>query len=492
MSLMIASRRLNIAFKLSTKNSMKSLFGSVRKPNIIVCGDIMLDINTDTHVEKIANEAPIPVYNHNKVEYKLGGCGNVLQNLHGIGCDQLFIFSTIGDDDNGKHIQSLVSDMNVNNRIRIVSDTHTTTKHRYFCNSKILFRCDIENNPSELERISAVSFVDQIEECIRDHQIDCIILSDYNKGVLSHKQCQQIISLANKHDIFTCVDPKKDYTKYTGCSLIKPNRSEAYSLFNMSSTTPIEELHARMFKTIGCKYSVITMAEHGISMYDGTDTIVEKPVVRSVIDVTGAGDVVCSILGYYMTTSIPPRDVIRVATEIATLSVGFPGTYIMKSDDILNACMGESAIIMVDDIPAIKRLHSGKTILFTNGCFDLLHSGHLRLLQFCKERADIVVVGLNSDASVKRLKGPTRPVQNENLRAQLLASLRCVDYVIVFDDDTPLNLIKALSPDMLVKGGDYNPDAIVGREFARETIVFDLVKGNSTTSTIRSIVENLR
>ena len=212
---------------------------------IIVCGDIMLDHNIITYVEKIANEAPIPVFNFQSETYNLGGCGNVLKNIHSIGCEKLYIFSAVGNDENGKRICELVDTLGVENHIDIIDTYKTTTKTRYFCDNRIVFRCDVENDNSGI--ISSSSFIEGIRSILENGHIDCIILSDYNKGILSYSQCQHIIQLANKHGVFTCVDPKGDPEKYKGCTLIKPNRSEAYRLFNIDKNTTIENVHKIIF-----------------------------------------------------------------------------------------------------------------------------------------------------------------------------------------------------------------------------------------------------
>lgn len=449
----------------------------MNSPSIIVCGDIMLDHNIFTDIEKVANEAPIPVFTRYKEEYALGGCGNVIKNLSSLGCKKLYSFSVIGNDDNGKIISGLLNELSVINHTVSLDKYSTTTKQRYFCSNKIVFRCDTENKKDVRKSLESVSFIEKIEEILKREKIHCIVLSDYNKGVLHEKQCKDIISLANKYGVFTCVDPKEDYHKYIGCSLIKPNLKEAYSIFKY--TESIEKLHKYIYDEVKCKYSVITMAEKGITLYDGSTLLHEIPVVHKIIDVTGAGDIVCCILAYFLSQEMNPTRILKLATQVATKSIEYPGTYTLSQGDVQQ----KGKVIVVDDLRSIKK---DMPIVFTNGCFDILHSGHIELFKFCKEKG-VVVVGLNSDDSIRRLKGPTRPVNSLKIRLDILESIQYIDYIIVFDDDTPYDLIKELCPDYLIKGGDYDVSTIIGREFSKETIACSFVNGYSSTSIINKI-----
>lgn len=451
-------------------------------PRIVVCGDIMLDHYIYTHANKIANEAPIPVFSFLDERHTLGGCGNVLANLSSLGCTELHAISMIGDDDNGRKISSMLHTLNISNHLIVNHESVTTTKIRYFSNDKLLFRSDKERHA----RVDTASVMARLEKCISGNNIDCIILSDYEKGFLTKELCQSILAFARARGIFTCVDPKRDPTKYIGCSVIKPNLSEAYRLTDLPTSATIEQLHSALHSIVHCRYSAITMAEEGISVYDGTSIFHEKTASRKVVDVTGAGDIVCAILGYYMPISCDIPTIVRTATEVATISVEQPGTYVISKRDIMKL----SKIIDIDVIPTIKDLYRDTDIVFTNGCFDLLHEGHLALLNFCKGKGGIVIVGVNSDESVKGLKGPTRPIHNQRTRASILAALSCIDYVIVFDEPTPLEIIQKLEPDVLVKGGDYTVDSIVGREYAKRTLIFNLVEGISTSNTIQHITSS--
>jgi len=317
--------------------------------------------------------------------------------------------------------------------------------------------------------------------------VDCIVLSDYNKGVLTKWQCQSIIQLANHYKVMTCVDPKEDPDKYIGCTLIKPNRAEAYKLFHIQEGSSIKEIHQRIKEITNCQYSVITLAEQGITLFDGTNFFHERPTVRQIIDVTGAGDVVCSILAYYFGRIAARDTLLKLATRIATKSVEYFGTYTIRPEDIQEVSFA-TKLITFDDLSSIRTTYSKKRIAWTNGCFDLLHSGHIELFKFCKNKGDIVIVGLNSDESIKRLKGPSRPINSSHVRADILCAIQYIDHVVIFDEDTPYRILSELRPYYLIKGGDYQVSSIIGKEFAFETLVCQIVEGMSTTSTINTII----
>lgn len=462
-----------------------------RKPRIIVCGDIMLDHNITVHIDKIANEAPIPVYSFMNETHGLGGCGNVLKNIHSLGCESLHIVSATGCDSNSMIIDKLVSSMDISNHIVKVNSYNTTVKCRYFCDNKIMFRCDVENNPEQKKQLVYTDFCGIIEKILDTESIDCIVLSDYNKGVLTFSQCQKIIQLARKYGIFTCVDPKESPEKYIGCSLIKPNRSEAYKLFKMDKSAPILDVHTKIFEIINCTYSVITMSENGITLYDGKEMYHEIPYVHKIIDVTGAGDIVCSLLAYFFwQDKTPIREVLRLTTDIATKSVEYPGAYTISRRDIDELSFKNRKVIYKNELHIIKEIYSDKKVIFTNGCFDILHKGHIETFKFCKSKGDIVIVGLNSDKSIRCLKGPSRPIQAIDTRLSVLSAIEYIDYIIIFDEDTPYDIIKQLQPHYLVKGADYNIDSVIGKEFAKEVLLCNLVEGISTTNTINRIQNN--
>ena len=468
------------------------MFLDLAKPNIIVVGDIMLDHNIYGNISKIANEAPIPVLLQDNETYTLGGCGHVLNNLYELGCNKLHIFTRYGTDRYGDIIKGLITKMvNVESYV-INSDKYlTTVKHRGFCEDKILFRCDSENT-KDLLYDDEMLLIKEFKNLVSNNPIDSIIFSDYNKGVLTEHLCQEFIKIANKYNIFTCVDPKITYTKYIGCSLIKPNRNEIVKLFSIvPNLSDLENTHAIIKDKVKCDVSLITLADKGMSLFTENNILIDiSTKCSSVIDVTGAGDIVNSIIGYFYNRIQDKKAVLEMATWIATKSVQYPGTYIIKKEDILQfrTIIQKNKLITIKDIPYIDR-----RIVFTNGCFDILHPAHISLFEYCRSLSNsdgCVIVGLNSDSSIKRLKGETRPVNDFSTRVKLLSVLEYIDYIIEFDEITPLSLIKGLSPNILVKGGDYTIDTIIGKEYCNSVKIFDYIPDNSTTQIIDKIIKS--
>ena len=461
---------------------------NLNKPNIIIIGDLMLDHNIYGGIEKIANEAPIPVLHKTSEVYTLGGCGNVLMNVDALGCNKLFLFSMIGNDIHGDTIKKLLNDKKID-ATYILKET-TIVKHRFFCNNKIVFRYDDEkiyNLSEEDENYIYTVFLN----IISNNKIDTIIFSDYNKGFLTDNICTKIIELANMNSIFTCVDPKNNYIKYKNCSLIKPNKNEVKQLFNINiDDTNINEVLTYIKNTVKSNHVIITLSDKGIAYIDDNNKIYIQPIkALDVIDVTGAGDIVNAIVSYYL----PMYDkeyTIKLSSYIATKSVTCLGTYIIKKEDILSANKyfnGNKHI----DIESAK--HITKPTIFTNGCFDILHKGHIELFNYCKtlNPEGVLIVGLNSDESIRRIKGEERPINSLETRLYMLSSLNMIDYIIVFNEDTPYELLKQLQPDTLVKGGDYSIDTIIGKEFCKNVKIFNTIIGYSTTNIISKIKCNI-
>ena len=456
------------------------------KPSVLIIGDIMLDHQRIIKVRNIANEAPIPVYKVISETMSLGGCGNVLKNIHALGCSSLHILSAIGNDVHGENVQKEIKKLGIISHIKVIDSYQTIIKERSFCENKLMFRCDYE---IQNDTIKDMDWISDVKTILDTYSIQSIILSDYNKGVLTPNTCHEIIQLARSKGIFTCVDPKVNLDKYKGCSLIKPNFNEACSLLHVPKTTPLLKLHQLLFEHVECNYSVITLAENGISLYNGQELFHELPPVKhNIIDVTGAGDIICSFMGYYLwQNNIDIHSILRMSTRIATRSVEYAGTYTIQPYDIFRSDLQHRRIITIDDLPILRHIHQDNKIVFTNGCFDIIHHGHIHVFEFSKKQGDILVVGLNSDSSIKRLKGDERPINNIDLRIKVIESIRSVDYVIVFEEDTPIEIITQLQPDILVKGGDYSIDSIIGKDLVKETILCPLVPDISSTSIIKKI-----
>lgn len=453
----------------------------------MVFGDIMLDVKLSGPIHKMANEAPIPVLLQETEKKYLGGCGNVLMNLQSLGCEKLFIFSKVGNDSYGKEIEDILSKyQEIIQCIYSNSAYKTIVKTRGFSNKKIIFRYDIENSAKLLQNHMERLKLD-VMNIINENKIDSIIFSDYNKGFLIKEVTQFVISEANKRGIPTFVDPKGDYTKYMGCTVIKPNTKEIKDIFNIEySFKNLENIHKSIKEKLGCKETLLTLSEDGMSFYTENQLIYEKTIESEVNDVTGAGDVVLSIICYYY-TCLDKRNLIQLATYMGTMSVRYVGTYVLKKSDILKAYkqINNNKLITLEDVKYLKN-----PIIFTNGCFDILHEGHMSLFKYCqsiKPHDGEIMVAINSDESITKLKGATRPINNEHARISILNNIETVDWVLVFKEDTPYEILQEIRPHTLVKGGDYTPESIIGKEFCKNLKVFTYMDGKSTTNIIHRI-----
>ena len=326
---------------------------------------------------------------------------------------------------------------------------------------------------------------------------DAVILSDYGKGVLTADLCQGIISVAKENNVKVLVDPKgSDFSKYSGAYLLTPNKKEAQLATNIEidSEEVLKKALLKLKNECNLDVSLITLSEDGIAIYD-EELQIFPTVAKEVFDVTGAGDTVIASIAFALSTGMSLQETAAFSNLAAGVVVGKIGSATVTMDEIeayeasLHKSTSDAHIKSFSDIDSIvtRCRANGKKVVFTNGCFDILHVGHVKYLQIAKSFGDILIVGLNSDASVSRLKGPTRPVNIAEDRAYLLAALEAVDFVVPFEEDTPYELIKMISPDVLVKGGDYEGKSVVGTEFAGELKLVDFVDGKSTTKTIEKI-----
>jgi D-beta-D-heptose 7-phosphate kinase/D-beta-D-heptose 1-phosphate adenosyltransferase len=452
--------------------------------NIIVIGDILLDHNIFTIIQNPKLKDYNIEYNLDYEEYKLGGCGNISNNLHCLGTDNIFLFSAIGDDDNGKKIQNMVNSLNIHNYIQVIPSYNTTIKRRYYHNNIAIFQ---HANRINIEKLTSINFCNEIEKVILHNKINCIILCESEKasnGILYVEHCQQLIALANKYNIPTIVDPKEDIYKYKGCTIIKPNKDEAYSLLNLNLN--LIDVHKNILNQIQCQYSIITLSEEGISIYDGNNEIRDMyQGVLQVIDTVGGGDIVTSIVSFFY-NKIQIKDIIHIAVNMASKSVEKPGVIAIYKKDIINFLFPEK-IIKLEYLPLFRVLFDNVNIGATTGCFDLLHQGHITSLKWCKEICDILVVCLNSDESVKALKGDSRPIQNISIRTKSLFNMNYVDYIIIFNESSSLETIKSLRPNIFMKGGDYANTFLQESEFSNETRIGPYLEGISTTQKIIKI-----
>ena len=466
--------------------------------NVIVIGDLMIDIY---HTSEIKRNAPedikIPIHNIIDNVYKLGGACNVAFNLHSLGTS-VELLGVVGDDIYGNQIEKMICDSNLKHKLFIDKTRKTTQKNRIFYNDELKCRFDVENTHD-----IPLTIQDEILNYIKSSQnIHAIIISDYDKGVVTMELCQSIISYSNHNHILTFIDPKlNNYHKYKNCFLFKPNVFEAEKITN---ETNIDKMITKIHNEMKCKNVLITLGEKGMifSQNDSlnkTYTIQHKEIIHKK-DVTGAGDIVLSILVHVYIKSNNLLESCHVANYIAGKSVGVVGNYnvsqldideyykIMHSEIKDNVNIPSNSKIIYDyEYDNIIKLSNKKNIVFTNGCFDILHSGHIKCLQFSKNQGDILVVGLNSDDSIKKIKGPERPINNIEERATMLSLFDFIDYIIIFSEDTPYNILKLLKPLKMVKGSDYKIENVVGSEFTNEVLLFNYIENKSSTRIIDKI-----
>ena len=464
------------------------------KPNILVVGDLMIDHYLWGSCERISPEAPVQVVDIAKETTVLGGAGNVINNLNALGAT-VSVSSVMGDDDNGAELIDMLNAIGVNSQNIITqSGRKTSKKSRVIAVSQQILRYDKESkNAIADESVSKIlaSLKDSISS------FDMIILSDYGKGVLTDALCQGIITLAKQADVKVLVDPKgSDFSKYRGAYLLTPNKKEAILAtgIDINDAQSLEKALLQLKDECDLGISLITLSEDGIATYD-KEVEIFPTVAKEVFDVTGAGDTVIASIAFGLSAGKNIQDTAAFANLAAGVVVGKIGSATVTIAEIeeyeasLHKSTSDAHIKSFEDIDSIitRCKENGKRVVFTNGCFDILRVGHVKYLQVAKSFGDILIVGLNSDESVSRLKGPSRPVNIAEDRAYLLAALEAVDFVVPFTEDTPHDLIKMIKPDVLVKGGDYEGKAVVGTEFAGELKLVEFVDGKSTTKTIEKI-----
>jgi len=464
------------------------------KPRILVVGDLMIDHYLWGGCERISPEAPVQVVDIARETTVLGGAGNVINNLVTLGSD-VSVAGVIGDDENGQELRSMLSHIGIDIQGLVEQKGRKTSKKsRIIASNQQILRYDKESKDS-IDTQSVESLIRYVDQNVS--QCDIVILSDYGKGVITDQVAQGIIQSAKTAGKKVLVDPKgKDYRKYRGAYLLTPNKKEASEATGIliKDENSLHEALLALKTTCALECSMITLSEDGIAIYD--ENMRRFPTVaKEVYDVTGAGDTVIASLSYALACGYNIDEAAPFANHAAAVVVGKIGSATVTLDEIevyessLHQSSSDAHIKTQSEIADIvSRLKKeGKKIVFTNGCFDILHVGHVKYLQEAKSYGDILIIGLNSDSSVRELKGPSRPVNPEDDRAYILAALEAVDYVVMFSDETPYELIKSIAPDILVKGGDYEGKEVVGSEFSGELRLVRFVDGKSTTATIEKI-----
>ncbi len=465
-------------------------------PRILVIGDLMIDHYLWGGCERISPEAPVQVVDISRETTVLGGAGNVINNLVALGAN-VCVAGVIGNDESGEELREMLEKLGVSCEGLVVqNDRKTSKKSRIVASNQQILRYDRESK----ESISDDSTQAVVEYASRVMgECDVVILSDYGKGVITDALAQGIIQSARKLGKKVLVDPKgKDYTKYRGAYLLTPNKKEASEATGIAinDEASLRTALLRLKETCDLECSMITLSEDGIAIDDGSMRRFPT-VAREVFDVTGAGDTVIASLSFALSCGMSIDESAVFSNRAAAVVVGKIGSATVTLEEIeeyeatLHQSDSRAHLKSASEIVEIvQRLKAkNKRIVFTNGCFDILHVGHVKYLQEAKSYGDVLIVGLNTDASVRVLKGSTRPVNTEEDRAYILGALEAVDYVVLFSDETPYELIKNIAPDILVKGGDYKGKSVVGAEFARELRLVQFVDGKSTTATIARINE---
>jgi len=473
---------------------VKEIVEKFKDKTVLVVGDIMLDEFIIGEVERISPEAPVQVVNVKKRYSSLGGGGNVIRNLLSLGAT-VYVSSVLGREKETEEITEKISyhlkKLGVSSEGIIFDDSRKSTKKIRVLSEKgqQLLRIDIETK----EKISSIceSFIYQnVKERIA--YADILLLSDYDKGILTEKLSKNIISLAKKQNKPVVVDPKgENFCKYMGATVVTPNKKEALKVSKLKSSD-MKKVGRYICSSYHIPSVLITLGEEGILLIEkGKKPLTISTKAREVFDVSGAGDTMVATFALGLATGASMLDSAKLANISAGIVVGKRGVSTVTRDEIIGYTKGKKFIS--SDVSSFldAEREKGNIIVFTNGCFDILHAGHVAYLQDAKNLGDILVVGLNSDKSVKKLKGERRPIICEEDRIQILSSLSCIDYVCLFDEKNPLQLIKKVKPDVLVKASDYKKEDIVGKDFVEsyggkvETV--DFVKDKSTTSIIKKL-----
>ncbi len=465
-----------------------------KTPHILVVGDLMIDHYLWGKCERISPEAPVQIVSIEKETSVLGGAGNVIHNLIDLGA-KVDVISVIGDDKNAKELKQLLSDVKVlSDGLIVQAKRSTSKKSRIIASQQQVLRYDKETT-HPIDKLQEDQIVSRFKKQL--DMYDIVILSDYDKGVLTASLAQSLISLCHKMNKKILIDPKgTDFSKYKGATLLTPNKKEAIeaSGIDIVDDVSLEKALCTLKEICSLDTSLITLSEEGIALYD--DSLRKHPTVaREVFDVTGAGDTVIASLAFALASGYTIDESVKFSNLAAGVVVGKLGSATATLDEIieyessLNKSTSDSHIKTLDEITLLSSelKKRGKKIVFSNGCFDILHIGHVKYLEEAKSYGDILILGLNSDESVRRLKGKSRPVNSEDDRAYILASLEAVDYVVKFYDDTPYELIKAVQPHILVKGGDYAGKDVVGQDIADELRLVKFVNGKSTSKIIERI-----
>lgn len=459
--------------------------------NVLVIGDVVLDKYIHGNVSRVSPEAPVPVLKPQSEEVRLGGAANVASNVSSLG-SKVFLQGVVGKDDNAKELKALAKDKKIKSSF-VASLSPTITKLRLLASKQQLIRIDSEEEFSDQDwKSTKINF----NKNISSTKATALIISDYGKGTL--KDIPYLIKEAKKKGVFVLVDPKgQDFSKYKGASIITPNYSEfVTAVGKVSSDSDLTKKAKKLLSDLKLQALLITRGSEGMTLIQKNKSGIKRDdfptEAQDVFDVSGAGDTVIASLASAISSGFDLANSVKLANIAAGIVVGKSGTATPTLSELKNSFYSQDNLSKAE----VKKLcqqsqKDSMKVVFTNGCFDVLHAGHVTYLQAAKKLGDKLVVGLNSDSSVKKLKGKERPINSLEERMTILKALECVDWVVPFTEETPLNLIKYLKPNVLVKGADYKTEDIVGSNFVLknkgEVKTIPLVEGLSTTKKIQKI-----
>lgn len=481
-----------------TKTINEFLTNSLPNLKIAVIGDIMVDRYVFGDVSRISPEAPVPVNRVSSVKEVLGGAGNVASNLANLDC-QVYLGGVAGVDDHGRMLQQLLDEDGVNTSgVLYEKNRSTITKMRILGDRQQMMRLDFETIRS-IDSAEESKLVNWLETLCKDG-LQGIVVSDYGKGVCTPSLLSHVFRLAKEHNVQTIVDPKgSDWSKYDGATCITPNVKELGESVGYVVDNTDEAIIAaakEVLTKLDIEYIVATRSAKGITVVAKDGRTWHNPATQQeVFDVSGAGDTVVSMMITCLTSRLSMRLALHIANGAAGIVVSKVGTYPIHRSELIELWQslqeGEHTkpLYTKEEMKSLidKWQANDEVVVFTNGCFDILHRGHITYLQEAAQLGRHLIIGLNSDDSVKRLKGETRPIVSEQDRAALLSALGCVDGVVLFEEDTPADLLAYLRPNILVKGGDYKKEDIIGREFVDEVEVLSFKDGYSTSDIVKKI-----
>jgi D-beta-D-heptose 7-phosphate kinase/D-beta-D-heptose 1-phosphate adenosyltransferase len=478
-----------------------ALSSAMVRQTVLCIGDLMLDEFIYGEVSRISPEAPAPVIAVQRSVVNIGGAGNVARNVTSLGAKCIFV-SVIGDDVSGKILKTeLAREKLIEQKLIVDPERPTTRKARYVSEhfSTHMLRADWERATAVSELVER-QLIDTVISALP--RVDIVLLSDYAKGVLTARVVRNVIDEAKQLGKRVIVDPKNvNLAIYRGATLLTPNQKEFTEATRrrIQSNEDIADASVEALRTADAEAILVTRSEHGMTLAHRDGSMIHVPAQPAKVrDVSGAGDTVVAMLAVALAGKATWEDALRCATAAAAVAVSKPGTATVSLAELRRKILPHASLAAEEkvassaaglDAQVAEWRKQGQRVGFTNGCFDILHPGHVRVLTQARAACDRLIVGLNSDASVRRLKGAERPVQEEQARAEVLAALEAVDLVAVFEEDTPLELISRIKPSVLVKGGDYTREQVVGHEvvsaYGGEIVLVDILQGHSTTSLVR-------